>query len=103
MADNAQANWNAIRVIYKSEDAAIPMKDQQRTCLFYWTQLLEKHTKADIRADLQYQHRLLYKQFKNVASLAEFETRYLAIRLWWLSFRATTVQGLSRLELWLAS
>jgi hypothetical protein len=27
MADSAQANWNAIRVIYGSGDAAIPMKD----------------------------------------------------------------------------
>jgi hypothetical protein len=50
MADSAQATWNAIRVIYGSGDAAIPMKDQERTCLFHWTQSLEKHTKADIRA-----------------------------------------------------
>jgi hypothetical protein len=52
MAESAQANWNAIRVIYRSGDAAIPMKDQERTCLFHWTQSLEKHTKADIQADL---------------------------------------------------
>jgi hypothetical protein len=61
MADSAQANWNAVWVIYGSSDAAIPMKDQERTCLFHWTQSLEKHTKADIRADLQDQHRLLCK------------------------------------------
>jgi hypothetical protein len=36
MADSAQANWNAIRVIYGSGDATIPMKDQERTCLFHW-------------------------------------------------------------------
>jgi hypothetical protein len=61
MADSAQANWNAIRVIYESGDVAIPMKDQERTCLFYWTQLLEKHTKADIWTDLQDEHQLLCK------------------------------------------
>jgi hypothetical protein len=61
MADSAQANWNAFRVIYGSGDAAIPMKDQERTCLFHWIQSLEKHTKADIRADLQDQHPLLCK------------------------------------------
>ena len=27
MADSAQTNWNAIRVIYGSGDAIIPMKD----------------------------------------------------------------------------
>jgi hypothetical protein len=59
MADNAQANWNAVRVIYGSGDATIPMKDQEKTCLFHWTQFLEKHTKADIRADLQHQYQQL--------------------------------------------
>ena len=57
MADSAQANWNAIRVIYGSGNATIPMKDQEKTCLFYGTQFLQKHTKADICADLQHQHR----------------------------------------------
>jgi hypothetical protein len=35
MADIAKANWNAIRVIYWSRDTTIPMKDQERTCLFH--------------------------------------------------------------------
>ena len=56
MADSAQTNWNAVRVIYGSGDTTIPMKDQERTCLFHWAQSLEKHTKADICADLQHQH-----------------------------------------------
>jgi hypothetical protein len=78
------------------------MKDQERTCLFYWAQSLEKHTKADIRADLQYHHRQLCRQYKNAASASESETRYLAIRAWWLFSGATSEEGLSRLELWLA-
>jgi hypothetical protein len=41
MADSAQANWNVIRVIYNCGDATIPMKDQEMTCLFHWTQSLE--------------------------------------------------------------
>jgi hypothetical protein len=32
----------------------------------------------------------------------ESETRYLAIRAWWLSSGATTEQELSQLELWVA-
>ena len=35
MANSAQANWNAIRVIYNSGDATIPIKDQEKMCLFY--------------------------------------------------------------------
>jgi hypothetical protein len=102
MAGSVQTNWNVVQVIYGSGDAAIPMKDQERTYLFHWTQSLEKHTKADIRADLQDQHRLLCKQYKNATSAADSETRYLAIKAWWLSSGATMTQGLSRLELWLA-
>ena len=29
MANSAQANWNAVRVIYGSDDATVPMKDQE--------------------------------------------------------------------------
>ena len=54
MADSAQANWNVVREIYGSSDATVPMKDQEKTCLFFWAQSLEKHTKADIVADLQH-------------------------------------------------
>ena len=54
MVDSAQTNWNAIRVIYNSGNATISMKDQERTYLFYWTQFLEKHTKANIHANLQH-------------------------------------------------
>jgi hypothetical protein len=92
----------AAGVIYGSDDASIPMKDQERTCLFHWAQSLEKHTKADIRADLQHQHRHFCRQYKNAASSSESETRYLAIRAWWLSSGATSKEGLGRLELWLA-
>jgi hypothetical protein len=35
MANSVQANWNAIRVLYGSGDATIPMKDRERTCFFY--------------------------------------------------------------------
>jgi hypothetical protein len=59
MVDSAQANWNAVKVIYGSGNATIPMKDQEKMCLFHWAQSLEKHMKADIRTDLQYQHRQL--------------------------------------------
>jgi hypothetical protein len=74
MADSAQANWNVIRVIYCSGDATIPMKDQKRMCLFHWAQSLEKHTKTNIRADLQHQLRQLCRQYKNTASASESKT-----------------------------
>jgi hypothetical protein len=86
----------ARRSIERTERAGGPPHRQP------WAQSLEKHTKADIRADLQHQHRQLCRQYKNAASASESETRYLAIRARWLSSRATSEEGLSRLELWLA-
>jgi hypothetical protein len=102
MTDSAQANWNVVRIIYGSGDASEKMVDRERTCLFHWTQSLEKHTKADIRQDLQFQHQILCHQYKNAKSMAEAETKYLAIRAWWMSSGAATEQALPQLELWLA-
>jgi hypothetical protein len=79
MANSAQANSNAVRVIYGSDDATIPMKDQEITCLFQWIQFLDKHTKANIYANHQDQHRKLYKQYKNATTYVESKTCNLAI------------------------
>jgi hypothetical protein len=102
MADSAQVNWNVVRIIYGSGDASEKMVDRERTCLVHWTQSLEKHTKANIRQDLQYQHRILCQQYKNAKSIVEAETKFLAIRAWWISSGAATKQALPRLELWMA-
>ena len=45
MADSAQANWSAVRIVYGSGDPKVPMPSQERTCYFHWSQALEKHTK----------------------------------------------------------
>ena len=37
MADNAQANWNAVQIVYGGGDPTIPMEERERTCLFHWT------------------------------------------------------------------
>ena len=49
MADSAQANWNAVRIVYGGGDPTIPMENRERTCLFHKMQFLEKHTKAKIK------------------------------------------------------
>ena len=35
MADSAQANWNAMRIVYGGGDPAIRMENRERTCLFH--------------------------------------------------------------------
>lgn len=74
MADNAQTNSNAVRIIYGSQDATKPMQNRERTCLFHWKQSMEKHMKADIRQDVQEHHCQLCNKYKNANSMVEDET-----------------------------
>ncbi len=45
MANNAQANWNVVRVVYGFGDPSIKMVDKECTCLFHQNHSLDKHTK----------------------------------------------------------
>ena len=102
MADSAQANWNAVWIVYGGGDPKVAMLGRERTCYFHWNQSLEKHMKQFSKHDLQDQHRHLCLQYRNAISMDEVETRYLAIRAWWSSSEATSEIGLKHLELWLA-
>ena len=102
MADNAQADWNSVKIVYGCGDPKVPMEGRERTCFFHWTQSLEKHTKQYIAHDLQDQHRRLCQQYRNANSMEEVETRYLAIKALGALSSATSDIGLKHLELWLA-
>jgi hypothetical protein len=52
MTDSAQANWNAIIIVYGSKDLSIKMVDKKHTYLFHWTQSLDRHTKKLIKIEL---------------------------------------------------
>jgi len=54
MADNAQKNWNAVKKIYGGGDPSMPMVGRERTCLFHWSQNLDKVTQKYIKASLQF-------------------------------------------------
>jgi hypothetical protein len=49
IADSAQANWNAVRIIYGSGDPKVPMEFRERTCLLHWTVSMERHTATHIK------------------------------------------------------
>jgi hypothetical protein len=38
MADNVQANWNVIQIMYGSE----PMVNKERMCYFHWIQFMDR-------------------------------------------------------------
>ncbi len=68
MVDSAQANWNMVRIVYGLGEPSIGMVDKEHTCLFHWTQSLDKHTKQLIGPDLQNEHKAFCHQYKNAAS-----------------------------------
>ncbi len=47
-----------IKIVYGSRDPFVRMVDKERTCLFHWTQLFDKHTKLLIRLELQDEHKV---------------------------------------------
>ena len=102
MADSAQANWNAVRIVYGSGDPKVPIEGRERTCYFHWTQSLEKHTKQYVKHNLQDQHKHLCLQYRNAQSMDEAEARYLAIKARWMSSNCTSDDCFRHLDLWLA-
>ena len=69
MVDSAQANSNAVRIVYGSSDPKVIMEGCERTCYFHWKQSLEKHTKSYIKHELQDQHKHLCLQYRNASSM----------------------------------
>jgi hypothetical protein len=79
MVDSAQANWNAICIVYGSNDQTQPMVDKECTCYFHWTQSMDKHTKQYIKPELHERHKALCYEYKNATSLEEVDARYATI------------------------
>jgi hypothetical protein len=59
MVDNAQANWNTIRIVYGLRELSTTMVDKECTCLFHLTQSLNRHIDQLIKLELQDCHVIL--------------------------------------------
>jgi len=102
MANNTMANWKAVRIVYDSSSSDEEMENRKRTCLLHWTTSLQKHTQKYIKEAFYKQHISLCKQYKVLKNMDQVETRYLAIRSWWLLSGASNEEGLHHLDHWLA-
>ena len=54
MVDSAQANWNAVKAIYKDGDPSLSMVAREHTCLFHWYASLDKVTQKYIKPSIQF-------------------------------------------------
>jgi len=102
MADNAMANWNAVRVAYSSGKLDDIIENRERMCLLHWSTSLHKHIQKHIKQVFQQQYITLCKQYKDSKTVDEAKTHYLAIRSWWLSSGTATEEALHHLDHWLA-
>jgi hypothetical protein len=82
MEDSEQANWYAIQIVYGMGDPKVPIENQERTCLLYWTILLQQYTQKHIKPNLQHQNIRVCKQYKDSKTMEEADSRYLAIWAW---------------------
>ncbi len=65
-----------VKIVYGSGDPFVKMVDKECTCLFHWTQSLDKHTKQLITPKLQDEHKALCHQYKNATSLGDVDNPY---------------------------
>jgi hypothetical protein len=97
MANRAQANWNAMRIVYESKDPLVKMINKECICLFHWIQSFDKHIKQLIKPEFLDQHIFL----KGLKSLGEANNLYVLICCWWMSLGVASKAGVHELDNWL--
>ena len=63
--DLAHANWIVVKNISSEGDSTLPMVGCECTCLFYWSQRLDKVTQKYIKTSLQFQYKHLCKDYED--------------------------------------
>ena len=102
MADGAQANWNAVKMIYHDGVSILPMIAREHTYFFHCSPSLDKVTHKYIKPSLQFQHKQFCKDYKHAKIIDDVETKYYVIRSWWFSSGAATKEGILGFLEWLA-
>lgn len=80
MADEAQANWRAIRKVYNQENT---MDGRERSCLFHWEQSLKIHTDKYVAKEHRKRHIDLCESWRKATSREIAISVYRQIRTWW--------------------
>lgn len=82
MADEAGANWNAIRAVY-NKGADNEMEGRERSCLFHWEQSLQKKTRKLIPSEKQMEHISLCEKWRSSTTMMEAQRHAASIKRWW--------------------
>lgn len=100
MADEAGANWAAVRRIYGSGDD-VPMEGRERSCLFHFKDSLKKHTDQCIIQDKRGKHISLCEDWRLAVDMTDANAKYNIVRAFWRSGGAYSSQ-IPALEAWLS-
>lgn len=100
MADEANANWLAIRTVYFGGPKNIK-PSKERSCIFHWEQSMLRHTKKCIRPSFQEDHKLLCRKWRNAPNENAAENCKNEIRKFWKAGHAFA-EEISALETWLS-
>ncbi len=82
MADEAGANWIAVRTVYNG-GADNVLEGRERSCLFHWEQSLQKHTKKLVLPQSRHKHLDMCETWR-LARTPELAKKQAAnIKEWW--------------------
>lgn len=82
MADEAGANWIAIRTVYNGGPNNV-LEGRERSCLFHWQQSLHKHAKKLIPKEHVNTHIEMCETWRNCQNTIEARVQATKIRDWW--------------------
>lgn len=82
MADEAQANWNAIRHVFNNGKDNI-LIGRERSCLFHWEQSMVGHTIKYIVSTSQFEHKQMCEKWRMAPSRETAASEARLIRQWW--------------------
>ena len=100
MADEANANWIAVRTVYFG-GAKNKSPSKERSCLFHWAQSMVRHTSKCIRPAFQEEHKILCRKWLDAPSEHGAEVCKEEIRNFWHAGAAVDHE-IPSLETWLS-
>ena len=98
MADEANANWKAIRQVFNNGNV---MEGRERSCLFHWTDSLNKHTAKYVQPGFQDEHKQMCAQWRTARSKEDITSIFRKIRGWW-AFGKVADKNIPYMECWLS-
>lgn len=100
MADEAGANWRAVRTVYNGGPNN-KMEGRERSCLFHWEQSLQIHTVQYVVKHFQEEHKRLCRYWRSAVTEEEALSQYRYIRSWWMNGKVID-SNIPAMDCWLS-